>query len=164
MTVNFDELKKMDKKKLIELAKSINAPYHHLNSEKTLIENIINKVMEPQVVPPVAQDAELPPAPIVPKDVFLTEDDLEREFAPIKEKYSAFSTRYNHEDRCVTLIYNDGRYKHAETLNLSCSLARFKRKAIEIAKGPLILRAQSPAEWGSLSGINERNAYTNNVL
>lgn len=157
--MDLNRLKTMTKEQLIDIAKQVNAPVHHMNKSETIIENIINTVMQTTLSKPTEAAKE----PEINEPVFLTESELEAALAPIKEKYKAFSTLYNHDEKCVTMRYNDGRYKHAETMSLSCPLTKFTRKAMEIAKGPLILRGQ-PGDWGKLGGVNPNNAYSESVL
>lgn len=159
MTIDLNKLKTMSKEELIELARKVNAPHHHSNKPETLIENIINKVTEPTTNPQAKTDGEKK----IKVAVFLTEEELEKAVARLKEQRPVFSTVYDRENRCVTLRYNDGRHRHAETMSLSCSLPKFIRKAQEIAKGPLILRAHRAEDWEQLGG-NAKNAYTNVVL
>lgn len=161
MTVDFNRLKTMSQKELVELARQLNAPHHHANKAETLIENIINKVMEQSLTHPDQKTEEVRK---VKEAVFITEDQLEAAFAPIKARTGAFSTNYDHEAMCVTMIYNDGRYRHRETMSLSCSMTKFMRKANEIAKGPLVVRAMKAEEWGNLGGNKGDNDYTNKVL
>jgi len=123
----------MSREELVRLAKETNTPHHHKNTKEKLIEGITNKVFEKP------KQAEKKAEPGIKETIFLTEDELEVAFAPIKAQRAAFSTVYDHEARCVTMRYNDGRYKHAETMSLSCPLTKFKRKAAEIAKGPLLM-------------------------
>ncbi len=161
MTVDFNRLKSMKKEELLDLARQLNAPNHHNNSAETLMENIINKVMEQSINHP---DQQKQPDEFKAKEaVFLTEQQVEEAFAPIKERYKAFSTVYDHEAKCVIMRYNDGRYKHSETMSLSCSLPKFIRKAHEIAKGPLVMRGLRQEDWGHLGG-SDKNRYTETVL
>lgn len=162
MTVDLNRLKTMSREELIDIARQVNAPHHHKNTPKTLVENIINTVMRQSLD---HADKQVPDKPLKSKEpVFITEAELEAAFAPVKERYKAFSTIYDHESRCVVLRYNDGRYKHSETMSLSCSLPKFMRKATEIAKGPLVLRGMRKEDWDSLGGINPKNNYTETVL
>ena len=159
MTIDLNRLKDMTQKELVQLAKETNAPHHHMNAKEKLIESITNKVFEkPKQVAKEAKPAE------VKESIFLTEQELEEIFAPIKERYKAFSTVYDHEANCVTMRYNDGRYKHAETMSLSCPITKFKRKAQEIAKGPLLLPTHREQDWERLGTSNGKNAYTSAVL
>ena len=160
MTINLNRLKEMESAELVDLAKQLNAPHHHKNSKETLIENIINKVMEQSLT---HADTQVKKPKEILVDIFLTEAELEAKFAPIKEKYKAFSTAYDHESRCVTLRYNDGRYRHAETMSLSCPMTKFMRKAQEIAKGPLILRGHNQEDFGRIP-VNEKSLYTQVVM
>ena len=162
MTINLNRLKEMESAELVDLAKQLNAPHHHKNSKETLIENIINKVMEQSLTHADVEQKDI--APVKPPVVFLTEQELEAALAPIKEKKPAFSTAYDHESKCVSLRYNDGRYKHAETMSLSCSLPKFVRKATEISKGPLVLRGHNQEDFGRIAVNNENSAYTQTVL
>lgn len=163
MTIDLNRLKSMTKDELIDIARQVNAPHHHANKPETIIESIINTVMQTTLNTNTPdkqkQGAEKP------KDVavFLTEEELEQALAPIKAKYPAFSTHYDHECRCVSLRYNDGRHKHAETMSLSCSKTKFLRKAQEIARGPLMPRALKKEDFGAY-GAKPQNAYTETVL
>lgn len=159
MTIDLNRLKTMNKEELITLAKQTNTPYHHNNSNEKLVENIINKVMES-----TTSQTKAPEQTEKKEAVFLTEEELEVVFAPIKERYKAFSTVYDHEAKCVTMRYYDGRYKHAETMSLSCPITKFKRKAPEIAKGPLVLPTHRTEDWERLGTANGKNAYTAVVL
>lgn len=160
MTIDLNRLKSMTQNELINIARQVNAPHHHKNSPETLIENIINKVMEQSLNRP-----DKPEEPKIKKEaVFLSEDELESALASIKERKKAFSTVYDHENKCVTLKYNDGRYKHSETMSLSCSLPKFIRKATEISKGPLVLISHKTEDWGHLGGNAAKNQYTETVL
>ncbi len=158
MTIDLNRLKTMNKEELITLAKQTNTPYHHNNSNEKLMENIINKVMESTTNTPKA-----PEQTEKKETVFLSEEELEAVFAPIKERYKAFSTVYDHEAKCVTMRYNDGRYKHAETMSLSCPITKFTRKATEIAKGPLRLPTHRADDFERL-GASGKNEYTQVVL
>lgn len=160
MTIDLNRLKTMSKQELIDIAKQVNAPYHHKNSEHTLVENIINKVMAPVVenAPKAQEKAEK-------VTVFVTEDELESALASIKDARKAFSTTYDHEAQAVTFKYNDGRYRHAETISLSAPLTKLKRHAETVARGPLVLRSRNPEDFGGLiSAPDGKNAYTNAVL
>lgn len=163
MTIDLNRLKNMSQKELIDLAQQTNAPHHHKNSKETLIDNIINKVMESTLNTPEKEKTQKAADVKIKEPVFLSEQELEATLAPTKERQKAFSTSYDHEARCVVLIYNDGRYKHSETMSLSCPLSKFKRKAAEIAKGPLLLPTHRPQDWGRL-GAGGKNAYTEVVL
>lgn len=160
MTIDLNRLKSMSQAELVDLAKQLNAPHHHKNGAETLIENIINKVMEQSLN---HADKQLDKPAEKPVSVFLTEAELEAKLAPVKERYKAFSTVYNHDDKCVTLRYNDGRYRHSETMSLSCPLTKFIRKAGEIAKGPLVLRGHNPEDFGRIP-VNEKSQYTQVVM
>lgn len=160
MSIDLNKLKSMTNEQLTDVARQVNAPFNSKSNKEALIENIINKVMEQSLNPNKNQAEE----PKVKEPVFLTEDELEKVFAPIKEKYKAFSTIYDSESKSVIMRYNDGRYRHSETMSLSCPLAKFTRKAHEIAKGPLVLRGMKTEEWGKLGGINPNNAYAETVL
>lgn len=150
-------LRTKSKDELIEIAKQVNAPYHHMNKPDTIINNILEKVFEqPEKKPQREQAPEKKPP------VFLTEEEVEQAVARIKAQKAAFSTSYDHESKCVVLRYFDGRYRHAETISLSCPLTKIIRKAGEIARGPLILRPKD-GDWGKLGG-SEKNAYTDTVL
>lgn len=162
MTVDFAKLKSMGKDELLALAKQVNAPHHFNNAPETLVESIINKVMEN-----INEQAKQKPASdtkAVKEAVFLTEDAVEAAIAKVKKQTGAFSSSYDDEAKCVTFRYNDGRYKHAETISLSSTLSRIIRKAQEVARGPIVLRTHNQEDWGSLGQSNGKNAYTNVVL
>lgn len=158
MTIDINRLKAMDRAELVQLAKETNTPHHHKNTKEKLIESITNKVFEKPKQ--IEQKVESTPT----QTVFLTEEELEAAFAPIKAQRAAFSTVYDHEARCVTMRYFDGRYRHAETMSLSCPLTKFKRKAAEIAKGPLLLPTHRTEDWERLGSSSGKNAYTAVVL
>jgi hypothetical protein len=160
MTIDLNRLKSMTKEELIGIAQQVNAPHHHMNKPETLVEAIINKVMEQSLAKPTQTETVKSKA----EAVFLTEDALEAALAPLKAKYAALSTVYDHGARCVTLRYNDGRFKHSETMSLSCSLPKFLRKAHEIGKGPLVLRGLKQDEWGRLGGNQGKNIYADTVI
>ncbi len=159
MTIDLNRLNDLDQKQLLQLAKETNAPHHHKHTKEKLIESITNKVFETTANKPVKTEAQEPK-----QTIFLTEAELEAAFAPIKAARPAFSTVYDHENNCVTMRYNDGRYKHAETMNLSCPLTKFKRKAAEIAKGPLLMPTHRTEDWERLGSSQGKNAYTAVVL
>ncbi len=159
MTIDLNRLKTMKREELVELAQQVGAPFHHKNSVETLVENIINKTMEQTFQKP-KEDAAVA---IKKEAVFISEEELEAVLESIKARHKAFSTVYDHESRSVTLRYNDGRHKHAETMSLSCPMVKFKRKAAEIAKGPLLLPTHREQDWEKIS-VNGKNAYTNVVL
>ncbi len=157
MTIDLNRLKDMTQKELVQLAKETNTPHHHMNAKAKLIESITNKVFE--------KPKQTEVKPVEKKNsIFLTEDELEAVFAPIKAQRAAFTTVYDHEANCVTMRYNDGRYKHAETMSLSCPLTKFKRKAQEIAKGPLLMPTHRTEDWERLGSSSGKNAYTAVVL
>lgn len=160
MTIDLNRLRAMKKEELIEVARQVNAVYHVNNKAETIVDSIINKVMEQTLTTPKDKQHEIPK---VKEPIFLTEQQVEVALAALKERNRAFSTIYNTEDNCITLRYNDGRYKHAETINLSCSLTKLVRKANEIVKGPLVPRSLKTEEWSHLGG-NEKNKYTEVVL
>ena len=159
MTIDLNRLKDLSQKELIQVAKETNTPHHHKNAKEKLIENITNKVFESTLKKPEIKTE----SKEIKDSIFLTEDELEAVFAPIKAQRPAFSTVYDHESNCVTLRYNDGRYKHSETMNLSCPLTKFKRKAQEIVKGPLLMPTHNERDFERL-GANGKNAYTTAVL
>jgi len=145
MTMDFNKLKAMTQPQLVDLARQMGVTHHHKNTAETLTSLILNKLLQDtQVAKPDDQ-----PKQTKPVAVFLTQVQLEEKLAAIKEKYPAFSTKYDDENRCVTLRYFDGRYKHSETMNLSAPLTKFLRKAQEIASGPRVLR-QKEGDWEKL--------------
>jgi len=156
-----NRLKDMSQPELVKLAKETNTPYHYKNSKEKLIENITNKIFEK---PKQAEKKVAAEIKELAEPAFLTESELEEIFAPIKETRKAFSTVYDHEAKCVTMRYNDGRHKHAETMSLSCPITKFKRKALEIAKGPLRLTTHRSEDWEQLGSARGNNAYTGVVL
>lgn len=158
MTIDLNRLKVMSREELVQLAKETNTPHHHNNTKEKLIEGITNKVFEKpkQTEKKVELESQ--------ETIFLTEEELEAVFAPIKASRPAFSTVYDHESNCVTMRYNDGRYRHAETMNLSCPMTKFKRKAAEIAKGPLLMPTHRTEDWERLGASSGKNAYTAVVL
>lgn len=162
MTIDLNRLKSMSKEQLIDIARQVNAPVHHANKPETIVENIINTVMQQSIANPDKQKQEQKPEK--KEAVFLTESELESALAGLKERYKAFTTTYDHEARCVVMKYNDGRYRHSETMSLSCSLPKFIRKATEIARGPLVMRALRQEDWGNLGGNAAKNGYTETVL
>lgn len=163
MTIDLNRLKKMETPELQTLAKQLQAIYHHKHTKETLIENIINKVMEQSIVHP-DKERKTEEAEEKPSVKFLTESEIEASLASLKERKSAFSTVYNHEDKCVVLRYFDGRYRHSETMSLSCPLTKIVRKATEIARGPLILPTHRSEDWERLGNGAGKNAYTEVVL
>jgi hypothetical protein len=156
--MDIELLKTKTKPELIEIAKQVNAHWHHANKEETIINNIMEKVFEPAVNEPKREQASHKKAP-----VFLTEQEVEKALERIKAQRPRLSTSYDHESRCVTLCYNDGRYKHSETMNLSNPINKIIRKAGEVARGPLVLRPRE-GDWEPLGGVKPKNAYTNLVL
>lgn len=175
MTIDLEKLKTLSTQELQDLAIQVGAPYHHMHKQHTLIENIVNHVMKqalnssnpkPEAKPEVAKESDKVQAVEVKKDapVFLTEEELEKALEPIKARSPSFGTSYDHECRCVTLRYNDGRHRHAETMSLSCSKTKFLRKAAEIAKGPLLPRALRKEDFGGYHSNTPHSAYTETVL
>lgn len=162
MTIDLNRLKSMTKDELIDVARQVNAPFHVNNKNETLVENIINHVMQSSLNKP-AQKKKNESEDEDEEPTFLTEDELEAAFARIKERAPYFSTVYDHEAHCVTMSYINGRYKHSETMNLSCSLPKFIRKATEIARGPLILQ-DAEGDWEKLGGNKPHSAYASTVL
>ncbi len=160
MTIDMNRLKTMSREELVQLAKETNTPHHHKNTKEKLIEGITNKVFEK---PKQAEKkTELVAEP--KKTIFLTESELEEVFAPFKAQRAAFSTVYDHEAHCVTMRYNDGRYSHAETMSLSCPITKFRRKAQEIVKGPLLMPTHREQDWERIGSSSGKNAYTAVVL
>ena len=145
MTMDFNKLKAMTQPQLVDLARQMGVEHHHKNTAETLVSLILNKLLtETQEAKP---KQEVKPAK--PVAIFLTQDQLEEKLAAIKERYPSFSTKYDDENRCVTLRYFDGKYRHSETMSLSAPLTKFLRKAQEIASGPLVLRPQA-GDWDKL--------------
>jgi len=157
MSIDFLKLKSATKAELLQIARETNTPHGESNTNNELYVNILNHVMQPEKSAQAAPKEAKEP-------IYVGEQELEIAIAATKERYKNLSTVYDWENNCVTFKYNDGRYRHSETVNLSCSLNKLRAKAMEVGRGPLVLPTHRQDDWERLGSNNPNNDYTNVVL
>lgn len=158
--MNFDNLKKLSREQLVEVAGKQGIPVHHKAKPETIIKQILDHTLVPQK-PQVAAEAEYidPRLKSVKEPIYNTKEQVEAMLSKIRATKPEFESHYDDEARSVTF-----RYKGAEDChNLSVPLHWLKVKADIVARGRIAPMGHDTREWGSIHAQGP-NAYTNTIL
>ena len=170
MSLNMENLKKLPREQLVQVARESGVKFHHKLGSDKLITAIIDHVMLPDTKkrpdPTQRTDEETHPA-MRPKEVThdYSPEEVEAEIASLKASKPRLRSSYNREERTWKFewVSDSGKSMAQESGTLCQPLHRIKNRAATIARGPLLLRSHSATSFdpGNAGG---NSAYTNVVL
>jgi len=159
MSIDLNQLHTMDRASLDKLAIQVGVRTHHKQADKTVVENIMNKVTQPAPHVPevVSEDA-------VEKVVeYCSPEQIQEAIAKIKAGQTRLHDKYDDISWRFMFVNDAGRILREDSGTLWMPLSLIKFKASEVAKGPRALRGM-PKEHFEGGAATGPNAYTNVVL